>query len=92
MTGTINVTTTGLCEFKIADKAWGAIIDDIGFSWWNESSREIILDNPTLVDGAYTSNPKGSTENIVINFEETGSYKVNLVKGFGDYTLTVSKQ
>ena len=90
--GTINVTTTGLCEFKIADKAWGAIIDDIGFSWWNESSREIILDNPTLVDGAYTSNPKGSTENIVINFEETGSYNVNLVKGFGDYTLTVSKQ
>ena len=90
--GIINVTTTGLCEFKIADKAWGGIIDDIGFSWWNDASREIFLDTPTVVDGAYTSDPKGSTENIVIDFAETGNYKVSLEKGNGIYILTVSKQ
>ena len=90
--GIINVTTTGLCEFKIADKAWGGIIDDIGFSWWNDASREIFLDTPTVVDGAYTSDPKGSTENIVIDFAETGNYKVSLEKGNGIYILTVSMQ
>ena len=86
--GIINVTTTGLCEFKIADKAWGGINDDIG----NFGYEEILFDTPTIVYGAYTREPKGSTGNIVINFEETGSYKVNLVKGFENYTLTVSKQ
>lgn len=86
--GIINVTTTGLCEFKIADKAWGGINDDIG----NFGYEEILFDTPTIVYGAYTREPKGSTGNIVINFEETGSYKVNLVKGFENYTLTVSMQ
>ena len=93
---TINVTTTGLCAFKIADKALGGINDDIGFSslWYNpdvDGLAEISLDTPTSVDGAYTSNPKGSTKNININFTETGSYKVNLVKEIDYYTLTVSK-
>lgn len=93
---TINVTTTGLCAFKIADKALGGINDDIGFSslWYKpavDGLAEISLDTPTSVDGAYTSNPKGSTENININFTETGSYKVNLVKEIDYYTLTVSK-
>ena len=93
---TINVTTTGLCAFKIADKALGGINDDIGFSslWYKpavDGLAEISLDTPTSVDGAYTSNPKGSTKNININFTETGSYKVNLVKEIDYYTLTVSK-
>ena len=93
---TINVTTTGLCAFKIADKALGGINDDIGFSslWYNpavDGLAEISLDTPTSVDGAYTSNPKGETKNININFTETGSYKVNLIKEIDYYTLTVSK-
>lgn len=86
--GIINVTTTGLCEFKIADKAWGGINDDIG----NFGYEEILFDTPTIVYGAYTREPKGSTGNIVINFEETGSYKVSLEKGNGIYILTVSMQ
>jgi hypothetical protein len=44
-----------------------------------------------VVDGAYTSNPKGSTENIDIYFAETGNYKVNLIKEIDYYTLTISK-
>lgn len=85
--GTINISIADLCEFKIADKAWGAIIDDIGGFW----GEEILLNTPTTVYGAYTRDPKGSTGNIVINFEETGNYKVKLVKSIDNYTLTVSK-